>query len=213
MSRKIHTADQVAEIIEKYNEGMSVTKLGKEYGGSHRTILNVLERNGVVRRGVGRAPWRNFTPEQQEEIIKRWKSGESQNRIAKTMGTDQTVISRFLVNNGIEPVNRSYHLRREQHPSWRGGYTLLHGYRAIKLSEDDPMWCMRITGGYILEHRLVMARHLGRPLTDLETVHHINGDRTDNSIENLQLRHGQHGAGVVPMCLDCGSHNIGHTSI
>jgi len=71
---------------------------------------------------------------------------------------------------------------------WKGGKKKnLQGYVLVKLAPDHPFYCMADKNGYVLGHRLVMAEKLGRPLQRKEIVHHINGKKDDNRLENLEL--------------------------
>lgn len=65
---------------------------------------------------------------------------------------------------------------------FRGGKTKKNGYIKV-YSPHHPI----SDGNYVMEHRLVMEKHIGRFLNSDEIVHHINGIRDDNRISNLQL--------------------------
>lgn len=81
------------------------------------------------------------------------------------------------------------------HPNWKGGRnTDQFGYIRVQLLPGDPYYAMSQKGkkmrcgtSMVYEHRLVMAKHLGRLLKPDEPVHHLNGVKHDNRIENLCL--------------------------
>lgn len=79
-------------------------------------------------------------------------------------------------------------MRGEQNPAWKGSRkTGQDEYIETLLTPGDFFYPMARSDGYVLEHRLVMARHLGRCLHDWEVVHHKNELKDDNRIENLEL--------------------------
>lgn len=80
------------------------------------------------------------------------------------------------------------------------------GYIRVPISPDSPFYSMSNSNGrkrVIQEHRLVMAQHLGRPLAKWELVHHKNGIKDDNRIENLQLMLSADDHNALAICHDC----------
>src|ERR1700757_3616663 len=83
-------------------------------------------------------------------------------------------------NKGVPNPN----FRGPNNPNWSGGeYINDQGYRYI-LSPDHPYKGIR---GYVREHRLVMEKYLGRYLDPQEDVHHIDHNKLNNDINNLEL--------------------------
>jgi hypothetical protein len=89
----------------------------------------------------------------------------------------RTHYRRFLVTGDAQPE------RPVRVVDGTGG--LSHGYYKMPVPPD----LRHLVNGdrSALQHRLVMAQALGRPLFPDESVHHRNGDRLDNRLDNLEL--------------------------
>ncbi len=205
---------QELEAVALYESSDAVTlsTVAQQFNIAIPTVRAILERHGrQVRELVGR-PKKILASDDAAKVQYMLGDGCSQQTIADTLGTSQNTISRFIKLSGIKRKheNRSRH----KHGMWRGGRIKVHGYVHVLLPQDHKFFHQMVgSTGYVLEHRLVMAEQLGRPLSRYETVHHINGIRDDNRPENLQLRQGNHGTGSVHVCRACGSYDVVAASI
>ena len=105
----------------------------------------------------------------------------SQSKVAEEYGCCQQRVTQKMKELGM-PASKDQSGSRNG--NWRGGRRKSsYGYIMI-CSPDHPYKNKR---GEVFEHRLVMEQHIGRYLKPYEVVHHINGIRDDNRLENLEL--------------------------
>ena len=94
-------------------------------------------------------------------------------------------IQNLLKSKKISIRERYFYTRGEKNPNYKGGYITNNGYRCISAGG----------GKQILEHRKIMSEYLKRQLNRNEHVHHLNGNKLDNRIENLAIytpyKHGE----------------------
>jgi len=99
-------------------------------------------------------------------------------------------------SEGMKKISDSK--KGDKHPLWKGGRAKAGSYIKIKMPEHPDA----TIEGYVLEHRLVMENYLKRRLLPFEEVHHRNGVKDDNAIENLELvlKYKHYGQIECPYC-------------
>lgn len=106
--------------------------------------------------------------------------------------TQRVNLSRANYTGLCNHCNLAHNIRRtltgKEHPGWKGGrYRSSKGWVYVYLEPGDFFYKMASEENYVAEHRLVMAKHLKRCLLSWEVVHHKNGVKDDNRLENLKL--------------------------
>ena len=129
---------------------------------------------------------RKISQEQKDKISKSNKgkiiSVEHRAQLSKSMKGNK--IWKGMKHNEDTKKKISKSQTGKMNNKWKGGKVkTLSGYFKI----HSPNHPNQDNSKYVFEHRLVMEKHIGRYLTKIEVVHHINEIKDDNRIENLKL--------------------------
>ena len=167
MKKIVFDDAQSAAAVAMYEQTHSVRKTAEAFGVSHVKMSAFLREQGVEvlkREDAAKYTWKN------NRHPRLGMTGEKCPMYGKEMTTETREKMRAVWKDSAD---RRRHGRKKH----SGGYILVY-------EPDHP--CAD-KGGYVLEHRLVMERHIGRHLTKDEYVHHVNENKQDNRLENLLL--------------------------
>jgi len=105
----------------------------------------------------------------------------------KSCGKPRWVVASWSIRPTFTNLCRYCQWKGVLNLNWKGGTKNKDGYNLVKVYSDDFFYPMAQKTGYVMEHRLVMAKYLNRCLLSWEVIHHKNGVKDDNCLENLQL--------------------------
>jgi transposase-like protein len=176
------TPEQEADLLARYQTGTTPAVLAREHGCSQQPVVRILRAAGVYEPGRSRVGAR-YTAEQKAELVRRYNAGESIHPLAEELGVKPGALHKVLLALGV-----TMRTKGGKYPGVPTRSPTKSGYIRVTPAADDPIGqAMAWANGFVFEHRLVMAHHLGRPLLPDEEVHHVNGEKADNRIEKLEL--------------------------
>lgn len=154
------------EAVRLYQSGLGVQSIAKHFGCTHGPVWRALKGLVEMRPAQGR----KFEP---SEAAMLYAKGLSTPAIATKLGVSPHAVQEALRNAGVKL--RSIGAARNLIAKDRR--INAYGYAMLRVGPRK----------YVLEHRVIAERVLGRSLKRTEYVHHINCDRADNSNRNLLI--------------------------
>ena len=159
------TVEQRNNIPGLYAQGKSLRDIGRIVGLTVGAVHSILTRRGIKLRNVSSSLKTKYPEGRFGKAASNWKGGKTFQVSTQKKRADGRPREKYIS------------------PEQKGKFKLKQGYIYV-YAPKHPYATKR---GYVMEHRLVMEAHLGRYLKPNELVHHKNGIKDDNRIENLEL--------------------------
>lgn len=178
----------VKEAARLYRQGKSTVAISQILGFSRSIVYSALKEHGIKFRSKSEA--RCFPIKKAIKLYNKYKLAYV---VADKLGYHWATICRHLHKAGIEIIRG--------HPPKGGRYSRVGRRDYVYLYR--PLHPYATKQGYIAEHRLFIEKHLGRYLMPWELVHHKNGIKDDNRIENLEVVSHTVNLAMYKMCQQC----------
>ncbi len=120
-----------------------------------------------------------FSEENKNKILKLFDDGVFIKHICLLIGVSRQPVTDLILQTG-RVIKK---LKGSNHPSWKGGTGLKHGYMTIYQPEHHRASSIKRT----YEHILLLEKYIGRSITKEERIHHIDFVRNNNKLDNLFL--------------------------
>lgn len=181
--RTLRHKERADKIVALFHELGSTRLVANLLGMDVSRVGKLLNRHGVPTPRKGRKNPFSACEKNAELVLRLCEEGHSLAEIGRRVGTQGKNVKAFLRRNGVDKEFPTWR-EGEDHYAWKGrivdknGYVLIHTKGHPYARKHTP---------YIFEHRLVMEEVLGRFLLPHEVVHHKDGNKQNNSPENLCL--------------------------
>lgn len=188
------------KMIEQYTFGLSCNQIARRIGFSYGTVRKFVRRAGILRSNAeglaliykqGILKGSRLPQSEKEKIRTLYNSGLSSRQVAKEIHYSYNTIRRVLAESGglrdrcaaLELAQQQGRITPhcgENNPNFKGYRYESYGYIYIR-SIGHPR---AQNNGYVREHILVWEA-ANRPLPKVWVIHHLNGIKNDNRLENL----------------------------
>ncbi len=191
--RKLNTEEKTAAISSYTDNGMMQKEMGLVFGTHPRNISSFICRHGIKTKTARTKNFAHVMDDNVDVLQELYHEGNTIAELAALMDCSIASVNRCLKRHGIKRRERSFPgSPGKKSGMWKGGrYQVKRGYWVIHKDllspKEQRLFVNMFNRNRVLEHRLVMARHLGRPLTVDEVVHHIDYNNERNDISNLRL--------------------------